>query len=136
MLHSLNPDQFERLIKTHLEAQGATAYIPAKNERDKEGDADIVATFDALKVIVYVQAKRHDGQTNKWPVTQVREYAGSQDDRGTDDGYTRLLWVISTAERFSAECVDAAHHDNVRLINGEEFAKMLLDSGIEQLQTL
>ena len=47
VLDSLNPDQFERLIKKHLEAQGATAHIPGKNERDKEGDADIVATFEA-----------------------------------------------------------------------------------------
>ena len=133
VLDSLNPDQFEQLIKQHLEAQGATAYIPAKNERGKEGDADIVATFEALKVIVYVQAKRHDGATDEWAVTQVKEYADSKVESGTDDGYTRLAWVISTAERFSEECVNAAHHGNVRLIDGDEFARMLLDSGIERL---
>ena len=70
------------------------------------------------------------------PSTQVREYSESKGDHGTDDGYTRLQWVISTAERFSDDCVDAAHRDNVRLIDGDEFARMLLDSGIEPLQTL
>lgn len=133
ILDSLNPDQFERLIKQYLEAQGATADIPAKNERGKEGDADIVATFEALKAIVYVQAKRHDGATDEWAVTQIKEYADSRMGTDTDDGYTRLAWVISTAERFSEGCEDDARRGNVRLINGDEFARMLLDSGIARL---
>lgn len=133
VLDSLNPDQFEQLIRGYLEEQGATAYIPGKNEQDKEGDADIVATFEPLKLIVYVQAKLHDGTTDGWAVQQIKEYTESKGGSGADDGYVRLSWVVSTAERFSDDCREAAERGQVRLIDGEEFARMLLDSGIKQL---
>ena len=43
----LNPDKFENLVKFYFEKNGATdVYIPAKNEKGKEGDADVVAIFE------------------------------------------------------------------------------------------
>ena len=128
-----SPGQFEELIKRYFERQGASADIPAKNEPDKEGDADIIATFASLGLIVYVQAKRHDGETDAWAVEQVQRYKDSQSGSAADDGFTRIPWVISTAKTFSENCRHQARHAGVRLVDGIEFARMLLDTGIEQL---
>ena len=133
VLGNVSPRKFEKLIKLWFQRQGFSAEIPPRNEQGKEGDADIIATFESLKFIVYVQAKRHDGQTNAWAVEQIKKYKEYQSRNGDDDEYTRVSWVISTAKNFSPECEKQARNARVRLINGIEFASMLLDSGIEQL---
>ena len=48
------------------------------------------------------------------------------------DDYTRIAWVISSAMQFSDKCEELAKKANVRLVNGLEFAKMLLDAGMEE----
>ena len=131
-----NPGQFEKLIKCYFECQGADVESPAKNERDKEGDADIIATFESLKLIVYVQAKFHCGETGKVAVEQITQYADNKKFSGSDEEFTRLTWVVSTAENFTGDCKILAQRRQVRLIDGNEFAKMLLDTGIEGLQEL
>ena len=136
ILDVLNPDQFEKLIARYFECQGANAEIPAKNERGKEGDADIVATFESLKLIFYVQAKRHDGETDEFAVEQIKQYAYDKKISGSDEEFTQLTWVVSTAEKFSETCQNHARKSEVRLIDGKEFARMLLDTGIERLQEL
>ena len=61
----LNPDKLEKLVLYYLRKVGATdTYTPSKNESGKEGDADVVATFEAIKTIIYVQVKFHDGETS------------------------------------------------------------------------
>ena len=134
VLGNVSPSRFEELIRLWFQRQGASAEIPSRNERDREGDADIIATFEALKVIVYVQAKRHDGQTDAWAVEQIQKYTEYQSSNGEDDEYTRAPWVISTAAEFSRDCVEQARAARVRLIDGTEFATMLLDSGIDLLK--
>ena len=130
-----NPDQFEKLIKWYFERQGATTNIPAKSEREKEGDADVIATFESLKLIVYVQAKRHEGETDaSWAIEQIQRFTEHQIGNN-DDEYTRIPWVVSTAE-FSEDCLEEARRARVRLIDGIEFARMLLDTGIEHLGEL
>ena len=131
-----NPDQFEKLIKWYFERQGASADIPAKSEREKEGDADVVATFKSLKLIVYVQAKLHEGETDAWAVEQIQRYTEYQIGNNADDKFTQIPWVISTARIFSDDCLNKAREARVRLIDGIEFAEMLLDTGIEQLDEL
>lgn len=133
ILGNVSPSRFEALISLWFERQGASAEIPSPNEPDREGDADIIATFEHLKVIVYVQAKRHDGQTDAWAVEQIKNYKEYQSSNGKDDEYTRVPWVITTAEEFSSDCVEQARKTRVRLIDGTEFAAMLLDSGIKLL---
>ena len=132
-----NPDQFEKLIARYFECLGANAEIPAKNEPGKKGDADIIATFESLKLIVYVQAKRHDdGETDEFAVEQIKQYADYKKNSGSDEEFTQLTWVVSTAEKFSATCQNDARKSGVRLIDGKEFARMLLDTGIERLHGL
>jgi len=134
----LDPDKLESLIRWYLEKAGGKAVIPAKNESGKEGDGDIVAVFEAIKTIIYVQAKKHDGETDDWAVQQIVAYRdqkqkGVNDSESIDDGYARIAWVISTAESFSSECIALAKDNNVLLINGPDFVKMLLNAGIEGL---
>ncbi len=131
ILDAQSPDQFEQLIKRYFERQGARTEIPSRNQPGKAGDADIVATFESLKLIVYVQAKRHGGETNAWAVEQILDYAESQRRNEADDDFTSVPWVISTAEGFSPDCLKQAQEHKVRLIDGTEFARMLLDAGIE-----
>ena len=131
MLKELNDRKFEELIKSYLEHRGASAVIPAKNEKDKEGDADVVATFGFLNLIIYVQAKFHQGETDDWAVKQIDSYRNYKSEALTGDEYTQLAWVISTAENFSENCKQLARVEGVRLIDGIEFAKMLLNAGME-----
>jgi hypothetical protein len=42
--------------------------------------------------------------------------------------------VISCCEEFSEDCINLANENNVRLINGLDFAEMILDVGLENLE--
>ena len=64
----LDPARLEELIKWYFERIGASVVIPAKNESGKESDADIVATFEPIRTIIYIQAKHHVGTTDAWAV--------------------------------------------------------------------
>lgn len=129
----LKPDMFERLIEWYFKQIGATdVYIPSKNEPGKKNhaDADIIATFEKIKAVVYIQAKLHDGLTDQWAVEQIYRY-NEQFGENLEE-YTTIPWVVSTAE-FSEEAKELAKEKQVRLINGMTFAKMLLDAGIENI---
>jgi predicted Mrr-cat superfamily restriction endonuclease len=129
----LNPDKFELLIKWYFEKSGASnVMIPSKNESGKEGDADIVATFDTIRTIIYVQAKYHVGETSAWALEQINDYRTSKD--SMDDGYAKTGWVISSGDNFSEECYETAKDAHVILINGAQFATMLLNIGISELE--
>ena len=134
----LNPDKFEQLIQAYFCRMGASAEIPPKGETNKKGDADVIATFEALKTIFYVQAKHHEkgSVTDSWAVQQITEYVNTRNESTGVDEYTIVAWVISSAEYFSNDCKIKARNGSVRLINGLEFAKMLLDAGMEEFALL
>lgn len=130
----LNPNKFERLICTYFKTIGANEVtIPAKNESNKEGDADIVAVFENLKLIIYTQAKFQLGQINEWGTTQILDYKTNKE--SLDDGYNKVAWVITTADTFNSDAENIAKDNEIQLINGLEFAKMLLNAGINLLNT-
>ncbi len=85
---------------------------------------------------MYVQAKRNDGETDEWAVEQIKQYAADKSAIGSDEEFRRLAWVVSTAEKFSRACRELARQSQVRLVDGNEFARMLLDTGIERLRGL
>ncbi len=131
---ALVDNKFELLIKWYFKKCGASSVrIPAKNEPGKTdgADADVIAEFDNLKYIVYVQAKWHKGETSDWAVHQIDNYK-NQKSNG-DSSYTYATWVISSAEKFSDEAIVAAEDKNVRLIDGKEFSRMLLDIGLSNI---
>ena len=133
MRHS-SPEKFERLVKWYFQKIGASqVFIPPKKPADKldEADADVIAEFDALMTTFYIQVKMHDGETSDWGVTQISKYY-EQHGRYMD-GYTAIPWVISSGTGFSKEAVALAQEKGVRLIDGAEFARMLVDVGIQNI---
>lgn len=130
----LTPDKFELLIKWYFERMGASRTLrPGKNSSDKwdGADVDIVAEFDALKVVFYIQAKLHDNVTSQWAVEQISKY---KDQHEISFGeYTAIPWVISTADVFSVDAITMAQENNVRLVTGGDFARMLIDAGITDI---
>jgi restriction endonuclease Mrr len=130
----LNPAKFEKLIKVYFTKIGASdVFIPAKNAGNKEGDADIVAVFENIKVIIYTQAKFHKGKISEWGVKQILDYKTNKE--CIDDGYNRIAWVITTADTFNVEAKRMATVNQIQLIDGMEFSKMLLNTGINALNT-
>ena len=45
-------------------------------------------------------------------------------------GYTYIPWVVSTCRDYTEEAKTNALNINIRLINGMDFAKMLLEQGL------
>jgi len=128
----LTSDKFEILVKWYFERIGASeVYIPSKNESGKEGDADVVAVFEPLKTIIYSQVKFHTGETSSWAIEQIKNYKDQKDTM--DDGYSKIYWVISSADNFSKESYDFAKEAKVQLVDGKQFATMLLEAGLLNL---
>lgn len=133
----ITPDKFEHLVKYYFKRVGAhSVQIPAKNEADKQGDADVIAVFETIKTIIYIQVKHHDGQTDEWAARQISEYVENKENEAQDDGYTRVMWVVSSADSFSDACVEMAKKEKVQLINGTEFTKMLIEAGVMNLSNV
>lgn len=134
-------DKFEKLVLEYFKCLGANAYIPPKNNPEIENyaDSDIVATFEDLKTIYYVQVKKHykDSETNDWAVQQIDEYRRQKTSESqNDDGYSKIAWVISTANDFTEQAKNHAIESNIRLINRSEFATMLLNAGLGNFRTI
>lgn len=130
ILKETNPATLETFISTYFKKIGASSVDVHRHGDGKDGDADIVATFEQLKTIFYVQAKKHgkDTATNAWAVSQIKEYINR--DAETNADYANVGMVISTATKFSDECEQLAQENGVVLINGLEFAKMILGVGL------
>ena len=131
MICRLDSKKFELLLKSYFERIGANVSTPPKNQKGKEGDADIIASFDRIRVTIYIQAKRHDSTTDEWAVEQILAYKDWKDREEGQSGEHRLCWVVSTCDEFTEECEQRAEANGVVLINGIDFAEMLLDAGIE-----
>jgi restriction endonuclease Mrr len=130
----LNPDKFEKLVKFYFQKNGASEVsIPAKNEKGKEGDADVIAVFEPLKIIIYAQVKFHNikSETNQWAVQQIKDYRNNKETM--DDDYTKIAWVITSANGFTKECIRIAQEEKVHLIDGKRFAEMIIEAGISDL---
>lgn len=128
---ALDPTKLEKLIKWYLEKVGATSVeIPPKKGHDKEGDADIVAIFDPIRTIIYVQAKKYPGQTSDGAAKQIIAYRDQKESSGIYDGYSHIAWVVSSGEDFSEQCIALAEENGVLLLNGKDLATLLVEAGI------
>ena len=76
-----------------------------------------------------VQVKKHKGVTDEWAIQQIKAYMTNH----IYDDYHTQMWVISSCEKFSEKALNEAEAAGVRLINGNEFARMILDAGLEGL---
>lgn len=122
---------FEQLVENYLRAIGADIVTtPAKNEsKAEDGDADRVAYFEWLNLRISIQVKKHKNITGDWGVDQIIAYQKNHDTRDCNE----LLWLISSADDFTEEAKSKAKDEKVRLINGTEFARLLMDVGIKKL---
>lgn len=125
-----NADKFEELVGWYLLSIGAKVETPSKNESPTEmGDADKIGYFENIKTAIMVQVKKHEGQTDDWAVQQIRAYKSNHQ---YGDYFTQM-WVISSCDKFSEKAVLEAESANVRLIDGKEFCKMILEIGFSGL---
>lgn len=125
----IDADKFEKLVKWYMESIGGKAIIPSKND-SVEGDADVIAYFELIKVAILIQVKKHIGNTDAWAVEQIKSYKENKD----LGDYAYQLWIISTCDDFTQDTKEKAQSANVRLINGRMFAEMLLDAGLKGLE--
>lgn len=126
-----NADKFEDLVRWYLESLGAKVAKPSKNEScTEDGDADAVGYFDNIKTAIMVQVKKHGGTTDNWAVQQVKAFKANHN----YGDYHTQMWVISSCEEFSERAKAEAEEAGVRLIGGLEFAKMILDAGLEGMR--
>lgn len=132
--NELNPDKFEKLIQWYFQRIGASdVYIPTKNENDKEGDADVVAVFEPIKTIIYSQVKFHNNgdDTPSWAIEQIKSYKEHKE--AMDDGYSKISWVVTSADSFTEEAYEYAKEAKVQLVDIKQLTQMLLDVGIVNL---
>ena len=74
----IDADKFEKLVKWYMESIGGKAIIPSKND-PVEGDADVIAYFELIKVAILIQVKKHIGNTDAWAVEQIKSYKENKD---------------------------------------------------------
>lgn len=133
----LNDNKFEKLIMKYMMRIGSDdVYQPAKNESGKEeyADADVIALFDTLQLMVIIQAKLHSDESDKTAIEQIIQYRKQLQ---TDPNFHTeeeeykdcFAWAITSAE-FTANAKELAKQNNVRIIEGKDFARMLLKAGL------
>lgn len=129
----LNADKFEKLVRWYLEKIGADiSEVQPKNYNGKVGDVDVVARFEKIKTCIDVQVKFHKGTTSEWSVNQILDFVNSQND---SDEYYWIPWVITSADSFSKEAELKAKEKNIRLICMDEFIRMLMDVGLDKMES-
>lgn len=122
--------KFEALVEWYLKSLGAKVETPSKNESPTvEGDADKIGYFDTIKAAIMVQAKKHSGTTDDWAIEQIKAYRSNHQ----YGDYSTQMWVISTCDMFSERAMKEAEASGIRLIDGKEFCRMILDIGLKGL---
>ncbi|SHH02591.1 Restriction endonuclease [Anaerosphaera aminiphila DSM 21120] len=79
ILKKLDENQFEILIKEYLRKIGSSEpKIPSKQKKNSRNDSiadiDVIAPFNKIGAIIYVQAKHHDGVSDRYGIEQLIGY--------------------------------------------------------------
>ena len=91
----------------------------------EQGDADVVAFFEALQIKVIVQVKHYLKEVNEEAVKQILASKSFYE----DSTYTVIPWVVAACDTYTDDAQSLAEENGVRLITGSEFARLLLDVG-------
>ena len=75
-----------------------------------------------------VQVKKHNDETTTH-INAVRQII-TYKENNTFDGYSTIMWVISTCKQYSDEAKKLAEEKEVRLISGREFTQLILERGL------
>jgi predicted Mrr-cat superfamily restriction endonuclease len=124
----MNEWKFEKLVAVVLQSLGAATTITPR--RQDKGD-DIVATFKNIGVTVVAQVKYHINPDYKTGAEAVEQALSGMQKCNADLG-----WIV-TCGRFSDEAKKKAEQatESIRLIEGDEFAKMVVACGMDQIHT-
>lgn len=95
----------------------------------EQGDADVVAFFEALQNKVIVQVKHYLKEVNEEAVKQILASKSSYE----DSTYTVIPWVVAACDTYTEGARNLAEENGVRLITSSEFARLLLDVGFGTL---
>ncbi|MCR5248973.1 MAG: restriction endonuclease [Lachnospiraceae bacterium] len=136
----VTPKNLEWLVCWYMKKKGADrAEVLPQNGPEKKGyeDADVQADFEDLGITYYIQVKKHDGKTSDWSVDQIDEYMNrAVGNEKPDDSFTAIPWVISLADDYEDKAKEKAKNAHIRLINGSEFVRMVLDAGIDGIEEI
>ena len=126
-------EELKDVVKSYMKKIDAT-YIfmpPLDNDGNKTCDCDVIAILLKLNVLFYIHIRSKDDYTDAWALAQVLSYSEHYEESFNDD-MTNIGWVITTMDKFGKqEIYEAANKRHVRLINGDEFAKMLAEADID-----
>lgn len=135
---NVNDNQFEKIIEMYFEKIGADSTYRRskkyKNEKnEKIADVDVIAKFDALRTVVYVQVKHHKGFTNNHGLEQLHkfEHENEEDFKHLNP----LKWLITTGE-VDSKTEDKSVEYNIRIISDREFAAMMYSAGMIEIPKL
>jgi predicted Mrr-cat superfamily restriction endonuclease len=126
----LNPNKFERLIAAVLKQLGATeSKVIAHN---KDMGADVLATFlvaGTIPQLVAVQAKHWQAEP---PVDNsvVEQLIAGIEAESANLGMVVTTGTISDDAAAAAEAYFEEKGIRIELVDGEQFAKMILENGI------
>lgn len=118
---------FEKICEKILKDNGYE--IKKRKVYDKNGgDIDLecvrnrndISPFESGEVKLFVQIKKHEGETDEYAVNQVSKF---MDKNPEADGC-----VMTLADKFSDNAIKEANAKNISLLNGKEICEMLLRS--------
>jgi len=126
-----SPHKFEDLVQDYFKCIGADVVTKPSVCRNKTtcADADVEAIFNNSRTIIYIQVK-FQNDTSLKAIEQVKLWREEHSKQKID--YVMGAWIISSGF-YSQQMQDLAIENNILLIDGHEFAKMLLKCGVEQL---
>jgi predicted Mrr-cat superfamily restriction endonuclease len=120
--------KFEKLVAVVLKRLGA---VTAVTPRSQDKGDDVVASFKDIGVTVVAQVKYHINPDHETGIEAVQQVLAGMEKRDADLG-----WVV-TCGRFSNEAKQAVEQSSkrIRLIEGDEFARMLVAFGMDHIHT-
>ena len=125
-LKGVDPYQFERIVLALLEKMGYGA--GQQVGRSGDGGIDGVINQDPLGLEkVYIQAKRWQNTVGE---PEIRNFSGSLMARGASKGVFITTSNFSGAARQTAQTISTGNQQLIRLINGQELARLMVEHGV------
>lgn len=116
-IHSLEPDEFERLVANVWEEYGFECEVTPSG---KDKGVDIIASkSEPVPTKHVIQAKRYNPQ-NKISSPQIQQYAAL---RTQIEGADSV--VVVTSSEFTGEAIELANQLGVKTVDGETLTKLL-----------
>ncbi len=79
--HFLVRGGYEKYFENNENSWSGRSHFPVRG-------GDVIATFEKIKTIIFVQAKFHKGKTSSWAIEQISDFMTSR--AAMDDGYSKI----------------------------------------------